>query len=291
MKKTGVFYHPSFSRRSYLTRGARLEDFPEAIDHLLARENVILYESPPIEEEWILKVHTPDLIRGVESDPLCSTAWHSVGGVVLAGEKICTGELYNAFALIGAGGHHSGRNYFGGFCCFNDVVITITYLREIHKVKRFAILDTDAHHGDGTRDLLKHDPDVLHVCFCSIESSSADGTKVDVVSPGGYWGSWGKSDRDVDQLYANKVAEEFGPRVADFKPDLIFWYFGFDTHQGDYGSLGLSKSCYVDIARFMRKTADEITNGRLEVVLGGGSRTDLATALIPPIIEVLADTA
>ena len=90
MKKTGVFYHPSFSRRSYLTRGARLEDFPGAIEHLLSRENVLLYESPPIEEEWILKVHTPDLIRGVESDPLCSTAWHSVGGVVLAGEKICS---------------------------------------------------------------------------------------------------------------------------------------------------------------------------------------------------------
>ena len=285
MKKTGVFYHPSFSRRSYLTHGARLEDFPRAIDYLLARENVILYESPPIKEEWILKVHTADLIRGVERDPLCSTAWHSVGGVVLAGEKICTGELYNAFALIGAGGHHSGRNYFGGFCCFNDVVITITYLREIHQVQRFAILDTDAHHGDGTRDLLENDPDVLHVCFCSIESSSADDTKVDVVSPGGYWGSWGKGDRDVDQLYANKVVEEFGPRVADFKPDLIFWYFGFDTHKGDYGSLGLSKKCYVDIALFMRKTAEEITDGRLEVVLGGGSRTDLATALIPPIID------
>ena len=289
MKKTGVFYHPSFSRRSYLTHGARLEDFPQAIDYLLARENVILYESPPIEEEWILKVHTPDLIRGVERDPLCSTAWHSVGGVVLAGEKICTGELHNAFALIGAGGHHSGRNYFGGFCCFNDVVITITYLREIHQVQRFAILDTDAHHGDGTRDLLENDPDVLHVCFCSIESSSADNTKVDVVSPGGYWESWGKGDGDVDKLYANKVVEEFGPRVADFKPDLIFWYFGFDTHKGDYGSLGLSKKCYVDIARFMRNTAEEITDGRLEVVLGGGSRTDLATALIPPIIEVLAE--
>ncbi|MEE8621290.1 MAG: histone deacetylase, partial [Syntrophobacteria bacterium] len=132
MKKTGVFYHPSFSRKSYLTRGSRLEDFPEAIDYLLARDNVVLYESPAIEEEWILKVHTPELIRGVEGDPLCSTGWHSVGGVVLAGEKICTGEIYNGFALIGAGGHHSGRDYFGGFCCFNDVVITITYLREIH---------------------------------------------------------------------------------------------------------------------------------------------------------------
>ena len=126
MKKTGVFYHPSFSRRSYLTRGTRLEDFPGAIDHLLARDNVILYESPPIEEEWVLKVHTPELIRGVEADHLCSTAWHSVGGVVLAGEKVCTGEIDNAFALIGAGGHHSGRDYFGGYCCFNDVVITIT---------------------------------------------------------------------------------------------------------------------------------------------------------------------
>jgi acetoin utilization deacetylase AcuC-like enzyme len=291
MKKTGVFYHPSFSRRSYLTRGARLEDFPGAIEHLLARENVVLYESPYLEEEWILKVHTPELIRGVESDPLCSTAWHSAGGVMLAGEKICTGELYNGFALIGAGGHHSGRNYFGGYCCFNDVVITITYLREIHNVQRFAILDTDAHHGDGTRDLLKNDPDVLHVCVCSMDYVSPDGTKVDVRAPGGFWGMLGKSDPDIDQAYATKAIEAFHPRVVDFQPDLIFWYFGFDTHQGDYGSLGLSKRSYLDIARFMRQTADELTEGRLEVVLGGGSRTDLATALIPPVIEVLADTA
>jgi acetoin utilization deacetylase AcuC-like enzyme len=290
MKKTGIFYHPSFSRRSYLTRGARLEDFPEALEYLLERENVVLYESPPIEEEWILKVHIPELITGVESDPLCSTAWHSVGGVVLAGEKICTGELYNGFALIGAGGHHSGRDYFGGFCCFNDVVITITYLREIHNIQRFAILDTDAHHGDGTRDLLKDDPDVLHVCVCSMETCSDDGTKVDVLAPGGFWGMLRGDDSNINELYATKVVEEFGPRVRDFKPELIFWYFGFDTHKGDYGSLGLSKRCYLDIARFMTQTADELTDGRLEVVLGGGSHTDLATALIPPIIEVLADT-
>ncbi|UCG14584.1 MAG: histone deacetylase [Deltaproteobacteria bacterium] len=289
MNKTGVFYHPSFSRRSYLTRGARLEDFPQAIDYLLARDNIVLYESPPIEEKWILKVHPPELIRGVEADPLCSTAWHSVGGVVLAGEKIWIAEIYNGFALIGAGGHHSGRDFFGGFCCFNDVVITITYLREVHGVQRYAILDTDAHHGDGTRDLLKNDPDVLHVCFCAMDTVSPDGTKVDVRSPGGYWGLRGKGDSNLDEVYANKVVDEFRPRVVDFKPDLIFWYFGFDTHQGDYGSLGLTKKCYLDIARFMRQTADEVAGGRLEVVLGGGSRTDLATAVIPPIIEVLAE--
>jgi acetoin utilization deacetylase AcuC-like enzyme len=289
MKKTGVFYHPSFSRRSYLTRGARLEDFPGAIEHILARDNVTMYESPPIEEEWILKVHTPDLIRGVEADTLCSTAWHSAGGVVLAGEKVCTGEIDNAFALIGAGGHHSGRNYFGGYCCFNDVVITITYLREVHNIRRFAIMDTDAHHGDGTRDLLRNDPEVLHVCCCGMDHVSEDGTKVDILAPGGYWGPLSKGGEDIDQTYADKIKSEFYPLVMDFKPDLIFWYFGFDTHKGDYGSLGLSGRCYQKIARFMLQTAEEVTGGRLEVVLAGGSRTDIATNVIPPIIEILAD--
>ena len=77
--------------------------------------------------------------------------------------------------------------------------------------------------------------------------------------------------------------------MKDFKPELIFWYFGFDTHQGDYGSLGLSGRCFQEIARFMKKTAEEVTDGRLEVVLGGGSRTDIATNVIPPIIEILSE--
>lgn len=289
MKKTGVFYHPSFSRRSYLTQGARLEDFPGAIEHILARDNVTMYESPPIEEEWILKVHTPELIRGVEADTLCSTAWHSAGGVVLAGEKICTGEIDNAFALIGAGGHHSGGNYFGGYCCFNDVVITITYLREVHNIRRFAIMDTDAHHGDGTRDLLRNDPEVLHVCCCGMDHVSEDGTKVDIPAPGSFWNTRGKGGEDIDKTYADKIKSEFYPRVMDFKPDLIFWYFGFDTHKGDYGSLGLSGRCYQEIARFMLQLAEEATEDRLAVVLAGGSMTDIATNVIPPIIEILAD--
>jgi acetoin utilization deacetylase AcuC-like enzyme len=291
VKRTGIFYHPSFSRRSYLTRGARLEDFPQVLEPLLVRENVVLYESPAIAEQWILKVHTPELIQGVDADPLCSTARHSVGGVVLAGEKICTGEITNAFALIGAGGHHSGRDFFGGFCCFNDVVVAITYLRVVHGVKRFAILDTDAHHGDGTRALVWNDPDVLHVCVCTTDRVSADGTKVDVAAPGGLWG-WrvGSEGRvDPDTLYAAKVVAAFEARVRAFKPELIFWYFGFDTHQGDYGSLGLSKRCYLEIARFMKGIAHEVTDDRLEVVLGGGSRTDIATMVIPPIIQILSE--
>ena len=104
---TGVFYHPSFSRRSYLTTGARLAGFPAALDAILASGRVGLFEPAPVARELVLKVHTPALIEAVKGDPLCATAWHSAGGVVAAGERIAEGEIGNAFAFIGAGGHHA----------------------------------------------------------------------------------------------------------------------------------------------------------------------------------------
>lgn len=287
---TGIFYHPSFSRRSYLTQGSRLEDFPRALKTYLASSHYHLYESPAVDEDLILKVHTPELLRQVKLDRLCSTGWHSVGGVVLGAEKIVQQEIHNAFAFIGAGGHHSGRNFFGGYCCFNDVVIAIHVLRERYGIGKFAILDTDAHHGDGTRDLLRDDPRVLHVCMCSSSYESTDGTKVDVASPSRF--RWFSSapvtdEQDIDQLYAETAARAFEPRVRSFMPEFIFWYFGFDTHQGDYGDLGLSVEAYSHIARMMRSLAGEVCQGRLEVVLGGGSRSDIAREVIPPIIGIL----
>jgi acetoin utilization deacetylase AcuC-like enzyme len=288
---TGIFYHPSFSRRSYLTLGSRLQDFPQALNPLLEDARYRLFESPAIDEESILKVHTAQLIEDVRQDPLCSTAWHSVGGVVSAAEKICRGEIRNAFAFIGAGGHHSGRNYFGGYCCFNDVVIAMRVLRERLGVTRFAILDTDAHHGDGTRDLVKDDPNVLHVCMCSSRYESPDGSKVDVPAPGRPWTyTTSLPAVDVNSLYAEEAAREFRPRVRVFKPELIFWYFGFDTHQGDYGDIGLTLDAYLLIARMVKQLSEDICEGRLEVVLAGGSRSDIARHVIPPIIEIMGNS-
>ncbi len=286
VRPTGVFYHPSFSRRSYLTVGSRLAGFPMALETVLSSGKARLYEPPPVSRELLLKVHTPALIEGVKGDPLCSTAWHSAGAVVMGGEKIAEGEIANAFAFIGAGGHHSGRDYFGGYCCFNDVALSIVNLREKHGLRRFAILDTDAHHGDGTRDLLRDDPDVLHVCFCGMNQESPDGTKVDVscgFPEGGPQGS-----RSMNDHYFDMVKRHFPPRVRRFHPDFIFWYFGFDTHEGDYGDIGLSGPCYWTIASLVRDLAENDCGGRLEVVLGGGSHTHLATYLIPPIIDRLA---
>jgi acetoin utilization deacetylase AcuC-like enzyme len=245
-----------------------------------------LYEPEPVPRELLLKVHSPALLERVGRDPLCSTAWHSAGGVVAAGEKIASGEITNAFAFIGAGGHHAGHDEFGGFCCFNDVALCIVNLREKFGLRRFAIVDTDAHHADGTRGIFHGDPDVLHICFCGTNYESADGTKVDVARPGYF--EEGGGDRSMNDAYFDLVARHADHRVSRFKPDLLFWYFGFDTHEGDYGDIGLSGPCYWNIAELMKELAEKVCGGKLEVVLGGGSRQRLATHLIPPIIERLA---
>ncbi len=197
--------------------------------------------------------------------------------------RVAAGELANAFAFIGAGGHHAGRRFFGGYCCFNDVAIGIAEVRRRGLASRVAILDTDAHHGDGTRDIVQDDANVLHVCVCGQSQSSPDGTKLDVDIP------WHAADPDA--AYLDAVRAIFPARCRAFRPDLVVWYFGFDGHQGDYGDLGLTAACFQGLADLMIALAAEVAGGRLVVVLGGGSRTDLATALIPPIISRLADAA
>ena len=195
--------------------------------------------------------------------------------------RIAAGTIGNAFCFIGAGGHHAGRDYFGGYCCFNDVVIAVAEARRTTRLRRIAIVDTDAHHGDGTRDLVRADPEILHLCICGSSSESPDGTKVDLPFPDPGEGE------GMDRAYLALLEREAGPRVERFRPDLLAWYFGFDTHRGDYGDIGLSGAAFLGIADRMIALANAFCAGRLLVVLGGGSRADLATALIPPVIARL----
>jgi acetoin utilization deacetylase AcuC-like enzyme len=280
-KKIGIFYHPSFSRKSFLTLGNRLRDFPEALAEVLKKPHVQLCECPRVSEELILQVHARELIGLVAREPLCSTAYESAGGVVAAMEMLARGLLTRAFCFIGAGGHHAGYNQFWGACCFNDVILALTRVRQISAWRRLAIVDTDAHHGDGTRQLIRDDPEVFHLCFCGMNYRSQDGTKVDVnvTRPGWNGGS--------NAEYLARVREHL-PLIPPFKPDLLLWYYGFDTHRDDYGSLGLTEEAYFELCDLMVNLAVEMGTP-LQVVLGGGSLPELATATIPEIIRRLAE--
>ena len=64
-----------------------------------------------------------------------------------------------------SGFHHAGYRFGGGFCTFNGLAIAAAQLLK-GGAKKVAILDCDAHHGNGTEDILKRVPglkkQVLH---------------------------------------------------------------------------------------------------------------------------------
>jgi len=279
-KRVGVFYHPSFKTQGFLTLRPRLQDFPGALDAVLHRPNVRLFECPRATREMILKVHPREMVAMVDLEDQCRTAYESVGGVVAGMEALARGELDRVFCFTGAGGHHAGRREFWDSSCFNDVVIALTHVREVTPVRRFAIIDTDANHAGGTLQLLDEDADVLHLCLCRSDYFSLDhrAVEINVFRP---------QDQGNPGQYLEKMRSHL-PLVKDFQPDLLVWYCGFNSHRDDYASLGLTEADYLAACDLLVALAGEL-GLPLQVVLGGGSLRQVAAAVIPGIIQRLAE--
>lgn len=279
VKRTGIFF-------TYF-QGERLKDFPQALAGILDKGNVAYYDAvydsrqglgylEPLSEELLLKVHSPSMVRKVKLTGDYESALYSAGGTVQASEEIWQGKIDNAFVFTSFGDHHAGRNFYGGMCYFNGAALAITALRE-RGVRRVAIVDTDSHHADGTRDILGADRDVLHICFCHRDYSDND-NNVDVRVP----------YRTSDEEYLGQVRQEFVPRAVAFEPEYIFWEFGYDATRGEYGDKGLTRDCHPWLARLIKEVADKVCQGRLITILCGGSGRAVATYAIPRIIDCLA---
>ncbi len=279
-KRTGIFM-PYF-------QGQRLRDFPQALANILERDTItyydgryestnIAYHLTAVSDDVLARVHSRGMIDRVKRTGDFEAALYSAGGTVQAAEQIALGEIDNAFVFTGFGDHHAGRDFFGGMCYFNGAALAIAALRD-KGIIRFVIVDTDCHHGDGTRDIVHQDREVLHICFC-FQNYSDTNNNVDIAIPSGI----------SDEHYLQKVKQEFVPVVKAFHPELIFWEFGYDATRGEYGDKGLTRDCHLEIARIIKATADEVCRGGLITILCGGSGRELAAYIIPRIIAHLAE--
>ncbi len=153
-KETGVFYS-EVMRNDQAPSDMNIGKAFDAIvrQGLFEKEGIRLFEAKPVSEELVLRVHSPEWIAQVKREGLWRVSLSSAGAVVMAFDKILSGELHNALALVGIGGHHAGRDYAYGGCYVNHEAIAVAWARKIGKGRRFAIVDTDTHHGDGTREL------------------------------------------------------------------------------------------------------------------------------------------
>ena len=69
-----------------------------------------------------------------------------------------------AFSLMRPPGHHAMRERAMGFCYFSNIAVAALDALE-NGVERVAIWDFDAHHGNGTEDIVRGNP---RIAFASI---------------------------------------------------------------------------------------------------------------------------
>ena len=104
------------------------------------------------------------------ASPISAGTYHSaywaVQSALSALDAIIVGQTKRAFALCRPPGHHSGRDYFGGYCYLNNAAIAAR-AAEAAGLGPVAILDVDYHHGNGTQDIFCEDGGVF---FASIHA-------------------------------------------------------------------------------------------------------------------------
>jgi acetoin utilization deacetylase AcuC-like enzyme len=79
---------------------------------------------------------------------------------VAAADAVLAGEA-SAYALCRPSGHHARADRASGFCFINNTAVAAARLRS--RFPRVAVLDVDAHHGDGTQQIFYDREDVLTI--------------------------------------------------------------------------------------------------------------------------------
>jgi len=189
------------------------------------------------------------------------------GAALAAVDAVIDGEIERAFCGGRPPGHHAERARAMGFCLINHAAVAAAHARR-SSAARVAILDWDAHHGNGTQAIFYDDPSVLYVSLHQWPfypgTGAADqrgagagmGATVNVPVPAGI------GEADYLELF-DQVAL---PAVRSFAPDLLIVSAGFDAHRDDpLCSLGLTSGAF---ARMTESVAD-IGSGQVFVLEGG----------------------
>lgn len=248
------------------------------------------FEPVPLEDHYILNVHTPDYLNHLKNLTLDARAARKIGfplSEILIQREITIADgtikasqyaVQNGIAMNIAGGtHHAYSNRGEGFCMLNDQAIGARYLQENKLAEKILMLDLDVHQGNGTAEIFKNDPSVFTF---SMHGKSNYPFKKEV------------SDLDIaledgcdDDTYLSILADILPKILVSENPDFIFYLCGVDVIGSDkLGKLDLSITGCKERDRFVLQTCKD---HKIPVMcsMGGGYSPEIKT-----IIDAHANT-
>jgi len=213
------------------------------------KKKYVFLEPKPASMEELLKVHSReyvDLIKNARAgsyldgdtpvpENIYEFARLSAGGAMLAARE-------KGFSLMRPPGHHAGRNGKAlgaatlGFCYLNNIAIAVKSLD-----LQTLILDIDGHHGNGTQEIFLGDPKVTYVSLHRYPHYPGTGLRSQ-----GNCLNFPLSYPAGDSLYLKTLDKALG-QVDMTGIEVVGISAGFDAHQGDLASLGLSSEGYREI--------------------------------------------
>ncbi|PZU94536.1 MAG: histone deacetylase family protein [Chelatococcus sp.] len=175
---------------------------------------------------------------GDMSVPIGEHCWHSTllsaETAVTAADAIIAGERA-VYSLCRPSGHHARADRASGFCYLNNTAIAAQRLRSTFG--KVAILDVDAHHGDGTQQIFYRRPDVLTISVHADptnyypfytgyedERGNGPGEGYNLNLPLPHGGAGPEMAAAIDKA---------GAAIRAFGADVLILALGYDAHKDD----------------------------------------------------------
>ncbi|MDX1443904.1 MAG: histone deacetylase family protein [Gammaproteobacteria bacterium] len=256
-------------------------------DHLISMrviDMLVERDAPEVTREQLERVHDGQYLDELETlqpseglksiDPdtwlspaTLAAARRAAGAAVEGVDLVMSGETDRVFCGVRPPGHHAESNRAMGFCFYNNIAVAAAHAIKVYKVKRVAIVDFDAHWGNGTDQIFAKQKKVG--IFASFEDHLfPDG---DVPSVPGRIHNVALPPGASSQEMRHAWHDELWPALDAFKPQLILVSAGFDGHrEDDISHLRFSDEDYTWLTDHIVDIAEKHAKGRIVSLLEGG---------------------
>jgi acetoin utilization deacetylase AcuC-like enzyme len=201
----------------------------------------------------------------------------AAGAGITAIERMDAGEADAAFCAVRPPGHHATPDRAMGFCLVNNVAVAAAHLAD--RGERVAVIDIDAHHGNGTQDAFWSDARVLYASLHQwplypgtgglreVGAGAGLGSTLNVPLPPGATGD----------VYRAALEQVVLPVAEAFEPTWLLISAGFDAHRADpLTDLALSAGDVADLVTDLLVLAP--AGRRLAFLEGGYDLAALGTS-------------